>query len=70
MSCDGCHFYRFNSEIGQRLCEAGPDDICPMTLEMERDLARGEVVRPCHSCGYDLDGAGAACKCGIVNERL
>ena len=69
MGCDNCLFYHFDPEVGQRLCNIGPDDACPMTLEMEQDLARGEVGRPCHSCGYDLDGLGPEClHCGIINE--
>jgi len=69
MSCSSCHFYRLDLEVGQMMCEAGPDDVCPMTLEMEQDLVRGEVERPCHGCGYDLDGLGPECpRCGVINE--
>jgi len=69
MGCDSCRFYQFDSEVGQRMCKAGPGDICPVAANRERD--EREVVRPCHGCGYDLDGAGAECpKCGVINEWL
>jgi len=69
MTCDDCKFYIFDPEVGQKLCEARPGDICPVAANREQD--EREVVRLCHSCGYDLDGAGAGCpKCGVINEWL
>jgi len=69
MSCFNCHFLRFDREVNAWLCGAGEGDTCLASTLHDLEVVTGETVRPCHGCGYDLDGIGPECpQCGVVNE--
>ena len=68
-SCGRCPFYiweqvladPFNDPKGQvsgwkavQMCTAGPDDFCQIDAEM--NLGLKEIVKPCPTCGRDIDG--------------